>query len=176
MAEYEKKVLHDAPRPDILSPWRRRLSLPIPCHVHWPRSSCQSRARTAVIFKKACFRGPPGCMPGRVCSGRSCVRGARVRRGCAAGAWTPAWVRGGGAWRRGRAACVSRVPSYVKALTGRARGKLGVVVSSRSAGSSMRGRLGWWGVWWLFRGFYAGRRLGHCVTAKVGAGAVQKGY
>jgi len=49
-------------------------------------------------------------VPGHVCSGRSCERGARVRRGCAAGAWAPAWVRGGGAWRRGRAACVSRVP------------------------------------------------------------------
>ena len=34
-----------------------------------------------------------------------------MRRGCAAGAWAPAWVRGGGAWRRGRAACVGRVPT-----------------------------------------------------------------
>jgi hypothetical protein len=49
-------------------------------------------------------------MLGRVCSGRSCVRGARVRRGCGAGAWAAAWVRGGGAWRRGWAAYVGRVP------------------------------------------------------------------
>jgi hypothetical protein len=108
----KKSAPHGAPRPDILSPWRRRLSLPIPCHVHWPRSCCQRRARTASIYKKACFRGHTGCTPGRVYSGSSCVRGARVRRGCAAGAWAPAWVRGGGVWRRGRAACVSRVPLY----------------------------------------------------------------
>ena len=101
---------HGAPRPDILSPWRRRLSLPIPCHVHWPRSCCRSRARAAAVCKKACFRGLSACTPGRVCSDRSCVRGARVRRGCAAGAWKAAWVRGRGAWRRGWAACVGRVP------------------------------------------------------------------
>ena len=98
------------PRPDILSPWRRRLSLPIPCHVHWPRSCCRSRARAADVCKKACFRGLSACTPGRVCSDRSCVRGARVRRGCAAGAWRAAWVRGSGAWRRGWASCVGRVP------------------------------------------------------------------
>jgi hypothetical protein len=78
--------------------------------VHWPRSCCRSRARAAAVCKKACFRGLSGCMPGRVCSDRSCVRGARVRRGCAAGAWRAAWVRGSGAWRRGWAACVGRVP------------------------------------------------------------------
>ena len=30
----KKRAPHGDPRPDILSPWRRRLSLPIPCHVH----------------------------------------------------------------------------------------------------------------------------------------------
>ena len=111
MAKYEKKSApHDDPHPDILSPWRRLLSLPIPCHVHWPRSCCQSRARTAAICKKACFRGPTACMLGRVCSGRSCVRGALVRRGCAAGAWTTVWVRGGGSCLSGRTANVGRVP------------------------------------------------------------------
>ena len=49
-------------------------------------------------------------MQGRVCSGSSCVRGARVRLGCVAGAWAAAWVRGDGAWRSGRAAYVGRVP------------------------------------------------------------------
>ena len=59
--------------------------------VHWARSYCQSRARTAAICRKACFLGPTGCMPGRVCSGSSCVRGAQVRCGCAAGVWEVAW-------------------------------------------------------------------------------------
>jgi hypothetical protein len=49
-------------------------------------------------------------MPGRVCSGRPCVRGVRVRRGYAAGALTAAWVRGGGAWRHGWAEYVGQVP------------------------------------------------------------------
>jgi hypothetical protein len=78
MAKYKK--LLSAPRPDILSPWRQLLSIPIPCHVHWTRSYCQSRARTAVICRKPCFRGPTGCIRGRVCSGCSCMRGAQVRR------------------------------------------------------------------------------------------------
>ncbi len=33
-------VSHGAPRPDILSPWRQLLNLPLPCHKHWPRSCC----------------------------------------------------------------------------------------------------------------------------------------
>jgi len=49
-------------------------------------------------------------MQERVCSGRSCVRGARVLRGCAAGAWASAWVRGGGACHHWWAAYVGRVP------------------------------------------------------------------
>ncbi len=53
------------------------------------------------------WRGPGGCMGGRVCSERFCVWGARVRRGCKAGVWAPAWVRGGGAcrWEVGEALC-----------------------------------------------------------------------
>ena len=36
------------------SPLRQLLSLPIPCHVHWPRSRsyCRSRARTADVCRK----------------------------------------------------------------------------------------------------------------------------
>ena len=33
----------------ILSPWRQLLSLPLPCHKHWPRSCWQRPARTAAI-------------------------------------------------------------------------------------------------------------------------------
>jgi hypothetical protein len=75
------------------------------------RDLVASVARARLQDAKRLVSGGVLCVPGRACSGRSCVRGARVRRGCAAGAWAPAWVRGGGAWRRGRAACVGRVPS-----------------------------------------------------------------
>jgi hypothetical protein len=39
MAQYEKSSptatkYYGAPRPDILSPWRQLLSLPLPCHKH----------------------------------------------------------------------------------------------------------------------------------------------
>jgi hypothetical protein len=46
----------------------------------------------------------------RMRSGRSCVRGAQVQRGCAAGVWVAACMRGGGAWHRWWAANVGRVP------------------------------------------------------------------
>ena len=48
----------------------------------------------------------------RVCSGRSCVRGAQVRRGCATGVWAAACVRGGGAWHRRWAAYVAAAGSF----------------------------------------------------------------
>ena len=110
MAKYEKTAPHGVPRRDIRSPWRQLLSLPLPCHVHWPLSCCQSLSRPPAICGKPCFRDSPriqraGCHGSK---GRNTI--PLVRRGYAAGAWTPAWVRGGGAWRRGRAACVSRVP------------------------------------------------------------------
>ncbi len=70
-----------APRPDILSPLRQLLSLPIPCHVHWPRSCCRSRARTAAICRKSCFLGRH-CVPATAC----------VLFDCAA-AWTRLGVR-----------------------------------------------------------------------------------
>jgi hypothetical protein len=47
---------HGAPHPDILRPWRQLLSLPIPCHVHWPRSCCRGRAHSAAVPGKASFR------------------------------------------------------------------------------------------------------------------------
>ena len=61
MAKCENIVYHGAPRPDILSPWRQLLRLPIPCHVHWPRPYCQGRAHTAAVCRKPCFRDLP-CM------------------------------------------------------------------------------------------------------------------
>ena len=56
------------------------------------------------------------------------MRGAQVRHGCAAGVWESAWVRGGGAWRRRRVACVGRVPpcngagAWERCADGRLRG------------------------------------------------------
>ena len=50
-----KSTPHVGPRRGVLSPWRR-LSLPIPCHVHWPRSCCRRRTRAAAVCKEACYR------------------------------------------------------------------------------------------------------------------------
>jgi hypothetical protein len=131
--------------PDILSPWRQLLSLPIPCHVHWPLSYCRSHARTAVKCRKPCFRVRPGMRAGRACSARDCVRGALMRRGRAAGVgaapWVPGWAEAvgqvlfeaGHAWgwvrahgrTAGRAArCLPTVQSRacVDARSGRASG------------------------------------------------------
>jgi hypothetical protein len=96
----KKPAPHGAPRRDIRSPWRQLLSLPIPCHVHWPRSCCQS----------ACVRLPyvENLVSGTVlpymrwCAflGRAYTRGAIMRRASTAGAGATTWVRGVCAWRR----------------------------------------------------------------------------
>jgi hypothetical protein len=64
---------------------------------------------------------------------------------------------------------------HVWSLRGRARGGLVDAVSSRSAGSGMRRRLGWCGDRWLFRGFCAGHRLTHRAADAWGADTLQKG-
>jgi len=98
----EKTAPHGAPRQDIRSPWRQLLSLPIPCHVHWPRSYCQSPAHPPAICGKPCFRGPSGCMRG------AGAFGPLLRAGCAGAAW----VRGeslGSGMRAGRRCLAPRV-------------------------------------------------------------------
>jgi len=107
MAKYEKKrsARRSTPRHPITMASTAEPPDPMPCAL-----AAILLPASAAVCKEACFRGRAGCVPGHMCSGRSCVQSARVRRGCAAGAWAPAWVRGGGAWRCGRAACVSRVP------------------------------------------------------------------
>ena len=52
---------------------------------------------------------------------------------------------------------------HVRTVCGRSRGGLVDVVSSRSAGSVMRGRLGWCGVRWLFLGFLGRSPSGACT-------------
>ena len=118
-----------------------------------------------------CVRAVPACEVRRCCVGAR--RESGLKHGCGVHGEAVPDATGG---RRTLVGSPLQRRRHMWALYGRTRGGLVDTVSSGSAGSSMRGRLGWWGVWWLFRGFYAGRRLGHCVTAKVGAGAVQKGY
>jgi len=63
------QFLQTAIRPDILSPHRQLISLPIPCHVHWTLPYCQGHASTAAVCRKPCFLDLPcihaeACMPG----------------------------------------------------------------------------------------------------------------
>jgi hypothetical protein len=99
-----KKTLHGDPRRDIRSPpWRQLLSLPIPCHVHWPRSYCQSPPHPpAAIYGKPYFRGPSGCMWG------AGAFGPFLRAGCAGAAWVRGGSLGSG-MRAGRRCLAPRV-------------------------------------------------------------------
>jgi hypothetical protein len=99
-----KTAPHGAPRRDIRSPWRQLLSLPIPCHVHWPRSYCQSPAHPPAICGKPCFRGPSGCMRG------AGTFGPLLRAGCAGAAWVRHGNLGSG-MRAGRRCLAPRVGS-----------------------------------------------------------------
>ena len=105
----KKTAPHGDPRRDIRSPWRQLLSLPIPYHVHWPLSCCQSRSRPPAICGKPCFRGSPPYMRRCAFLGRACTRGAIMRRASTAGAGATTWVRGVGAWRRWWVASVGGV-------------------------------------------------------------------
>ena len=98
-------------------PWRQLLSLPIPSQVTHPMctgSDLIARvARTRLTYAENLVSWDLlGACGVRLCSGRSCVRGAQVRRGCAAGVWTSACVRGGGAWHRRWAAYVAAAGSF----------------------------------------------------------------
>ena len=100
----KKTAPHGAPRRDIRSPWRQLLSLPIPCHAHWPRSYCQSPAHPPAICGKPCFRGPSGCMRG------AGTFGPLLRAGCAGAAWVRHGNLGSG-MRAGRRCLAPRVGS-----------------------------------------------------------------
>ena len=99
-----KTAPHGAPRRDIRSPWRQLLSIPIPCHVHWQRSYCQSPAHMPAICGKPCFRGPSGCMRG------AGAFGPLLRAGCAGAAWVRHGNLGSG-MRAGRRCLAPRVGS-----------------------------------------------------------------
>ena len=149
----KKGDLHGDPRPDsgILSPWCRRLSLPIPCHVHWQRSCCQSHARPRQPYAKRLVSGDLLCACRNVCvravpacGVRGCCVGARREPGHRHGCGEAVPVTTGG--RRTLVGSPLQRRGHMWVLYGRERGELGDVVSSSSAGSSMRGRLGCCGV------------------------------
>ena len=138
----KKSTPHGDPRPDILSPWRRRLSLPIPYHVHWPRSCCQR-----LPYAKRLVSGDlvGACRDVCVqvvhaCGVRECGVGARrepgERYGCVEAVHSTAGRR--------RTLVGSRLNqrSPMWALYGRARGRLDDAMSSRSAGSKCALALG----------------------------------
>ncbi len=99
-------TIHVAPRPDILSPLRQLLSLPIPCPVHWPRSCCRGRACTAAICRKPCFLDQSVRAPTT-----ACVLGPCLRAGCAHAARVSGWSLGNcmGAGGRCMAPCMDFV-------------------------------------------------------------------
>ena len=173
------KAPHGDPRPDILSPWRRRLSLPIPCHVHWLRSCYQSHAHARLPYAKRLVSGDLLGACRDVCvrtvpayGVRGCGVGARQepgqRHGC--GEAVPG-VAGG---RRTLVGNPLQWHGNMWVLYGRSHGELGDAVSSRSAGSSMRGRLGCCGVRSLFRGFCSSGHLGHSAATVWGKGSLRK--
>jgi hypothetical protein len=83
-----KNVHHCDPHPDILSHCRQLLSLPIPCHMHWPRFCSRRPVRTADICRKPGFR----C---RLCvHARACVLGPCLHVGCARAACVGGGSRG----------------------------------------------------------------------------------
>lgn len=97
--------------------------------LHWQRSCCRSRVRTAAICRKPCFLDRP-CAPTM-----AYVLGPCLHAGCAREAWVTAgvgataWVQGGGAWRLAWAASVGLVP-----ITAGRASRGGVRVDSWGAG------------------------------------------
>jgi hypothetical protein len=112
-----------------------------------------------------CARAVPAC------GVRRCGVGARresgQRRGCGE------TVTGAAGGRCALVGSPLQRRGHLRTVCGRARGGLGDVVSSRSAGSDMRGRLGWCGVRWLFRGFLRRSQAG--AWRSWGAGTLRKG-
>jgi len=165
MQRPEKPAPHGAPHRDIRSPWRQLLSLPIPCHGHWPRSCCQSRVRPPAICGKPCFRGRSRihatvCVLGPCllagCDHAACVDGGS--RGKDMGAGGRCGVAGG---RRPLEGSYSRLGARAGTVCGWACRGLGDAVRSGGTGLSVRGRLGSCGVQWLFQSCCSGRQVGH---------------
>jgi hypothetical protein len=150
----KKTAPHGAPRRDIRLPWRQLLSLPIPCHVHWPRSYCQSRGRPPDICGKPCFRGPTGCMRG------AGAFGSFLRAGCAGAVW----VRGGslGTCMRAGRRCLAPRVGGVRRWSGSATGSPSSDADTRARCAD--GHVGGWAT--LCRPAVWGRA---CVGAWAGA-------
>jgi len=113
-----------------------------------------------------CARAVPAC------GVRKCGMGVRresgQRHGCGEA------VPGAAGGRRPLVGSPSQRSAHVRAVCGWSRGGLGDAVSSRSAGSDMRGRLGWCGVRWLFQGCCSGGRLRHSTADVWRSGTLRK--
>ena len=113
MAKYEKKrsARRSTPRRPITTGMESTAELPdpMPCalaSILLPASHARGCSMQRGLLPGSCWVRAETCVFGQFMR-----TGCAVRRGCAAGDWTPAWVRGGGAWRHGRSSSVSRVPS-----------------------------------------------------------------
>ena len=175
----KKTAPHGAPRRDIRSPWRQLLSLPISCHVHWPRSCCQSHARARLPYAENLVSGAglhtcngvrSWAVPAR--GVRSCgvrrLRDPGQRHGCGG---SVSGVAGG---RRPLEGSYSRPGAHAGTVCGWACRGLGDAVRSGGAGLSVRGRLGSCGVRWLFQGCCSGRRVGHWAAIAWREGGFRK--
>jgi len=101
----KKNVHHGDPRPDILSHWRQLLSLPIPCHIHWPRFCSRRPARTVAICRKPGFRGSR-CVHARTCVLGPCLHVGCARAACVGGESPGNGVGAGGLCLTPRVGCV----------------------------------------------------------------------
>ena len=129
--------------PDILSPWRHLLILPIPCHVHCARArlTYAENLVSGVLLgacEGVCARAVPACGVRKSGVGARRESGQRHRCGEA--------VPGAAGGRRTLVWSPFQWHGHVRTVCGRTYGGLDDAVSSGSAGSVMRGRLGWCGV------------------------------
>jgi hypothetical protein len=116
-----------------------------------------------------CVRAVPACEVRRCCVGAR--RESGLKHGCGVHGEAVPDATGG---RRTLVGSPLQRRRHMWAMYGRTRGGLVDTVSSGSAGSSMRGRLGWCGVRWLFRGFCSCGHLGHSADVAWGKGGLRK--
>ena len=180
MAKYEKNrsTRSSTPRHPIAMASTAKPPDPMPCAlttILLPESSAPACHMRKTLFPGTFWvHAGCGCVgPVPACGVRRCGVGARRESGQrhACGDAVPGTAGG----RCTLVGSPFQQRGHVCSLRWRARGGLGDAVSSRSAGSGMRRRLGWYGVQWLFRGFYSGRRLGLSAADAWGADTLRKG-
>jgi hypothetical protein len=113
-----------------------------------------------------------------VCSGlsasgvRKCGVGARLEKGQRHGCGEAVPDAAGG--RRPLVGSPLHLSGHVRSVYRWSQGGLVDAASSSSAGSVMRGRLGWCGVQWLFQGCCSGGRVRYSTTDAWNTGTLQK--